>query len=276
MAFLLEEPGEWDKAFRRILDGENLSRPIELTAQRKNGSPSYLEASASRWQSEGRIFVTAILRDVNERRMAVEALRLLNQTLERRVAQSTADRNRMWTLSTDVMMVAGLDGTISSINPAWTQLLGWQEAELHRRQRAGLRRSRRARRCCEPELDALSRGTAPKLIELGMRTSDGASRRIEWSAVAADDLLQAVGRDVTAEREAEEALRKAEEALRHSQKMEAIGQLTGGIAHDFNNMLTAIIGSMEILKRRIHAGRYDDVQSFMDGAIGCGQSRARR
>ena len=56
--------------------------------------------------------------------MAVEALRLLNQTLERRVAQSTADRNRMWTLSTDVMMVAGLDGTISSINPAWTQLAG--------------------------------------------------------------------------------------------------------------------------------------------------------
>ena len=139
----------------------------------------------------------------------------------------------------------------------------------------GLRRCRRARGRCSAGLDALSRGTAPKLIELSMRTSDGASRRIEWSAVAADDLLQAVGRDVTAEREAEEALRKAEEALRHSQKMEAIGQLTGGIAHDFNNMLTAIIGSMEVLKRRIRAGRYDDVQRFMDGAISVGQSRRR-
>ena len=199
--------------------------------------------------------------------MAVDALRLLNQTLEKRVAQSTADRNRMWTLSTDVMMVAGLDGTINSVNPAWTHLLGWQEVGADRRQRHGLRRSRGARRRCRPSCDALSRGTAPKLIELSMRTGDGASRRIEWSAVAADNLLQAVGRDVTAEREAEEALRKAEEALRHSQKMEAIGQLTGGIAHDFNNMLTAIIGSMEVLKRRIRAGRYDDVQSFMDGAI---------
>ena len=82
MAFLLKKPDEWNKAFKAILDGERLSRPIELTARRKNGAPSYLEASASRWKSEGRTFVTAILRDVNERRMAVDALRLLNQTLE--------------------------------------------------------------------------------------------------------------------------------------------------------------------------------------------------
>ncbi|CAN5745652.1 hypothetical protein BH11PSE3_BH11PSE3_43020 [soil metagenome] len=264
--FLLKDASEWTEAFKSILDGEDLSRPIELTARRKNGAPSYLEASASRWLSEGRTFVTAILRDVNERRMAVDALRLLNQTLERRVAQSTADRNRMWTLSTDVMMVAGLDGTINSINPAWTELLGWTEADLIGASVVTfvLPDDRPA---LHAELDALSRGTAPKLFELGMRTSGGASRRIEWSAVAADNLLQAVGRDVTAEREDEEALRKAEEALRHSQKMEAIGQLTGGIAHDFNNMLTAIIGSMEVLKRRINAGRYEDVQTFMDGAI---------
>jgi PAS domain S-box-containing protein len=274
VGLLLQDTAEWDKAFADILRGANLGRPIELMARRKNGSSSYLEATAASWQTEGRVFVTAILRDVNERRMAVEALRRLNQTLERRVAQSTADRNRMWTLSTDVMMVAGLGGTISSVNPAWTQLLGWKEADLIGANLldfvvAGEERSR-----LESELRDLSRGTAPRLIELGMRTAAGGSRRIEWSAVAADELLQAVGRDVTAEREAEAALRRAEEALRHSQKMEAIGQLTGGIAHDFNNMLTAIIGSMEVLKRRIRAGRYDDVQSFMDGAIGAANRAA--
>ena len=46
--------------------------------------------------------------------------------------------------------------------------------------------------------------------------------------------------------------------------MEAVGQLTGGIAHDFNNMLTGIIGSLELLRRRIARGRTEDLDSLID------------
>jgi signal transduction histidine kinase len=72
----------------------------------------------------------------------------------------------------------------------------------------------------------------------------------------------------------EEARRReiVEEHLRQSQKMEALGQLTGGLAHDFNNMLAVIIGSINLLKRRLAKGD-TNVDAFADGALE-GASRA--
>jgi PAS domain S-box-containing protein len=53
-----------------------------------------------------------------------------------------------------------------------------------------------------------------------------------------------ITRDITQGRDAETRLRQA-------QKMEAVGQFTGGAAHDFNNLLMAILGSLEILRKRM-------------------------
>lgn len=60
-----------------------------------------------------------------------------------------------------------------------------------------------------------------------------------------------VTRDLSERREAQLDLDRAREALFQSQKMEAMGQLTGGVAHDFNNLLMAILGSLELAKKRL-------------------------
>jgi PAS domain S-box-containing protein len=60
-----------------------------------------------------------------------------------------------------------------------------------------------------------------------------------------------VTRDITERKRAQEALDQAREALAQAQKMEAVGQLTGGVAHDFNNLLMAVLGSLELLRKRL-------------------------
>jgi signal transduction histidine kinase/CheY-like chemotaxis protein len=42
-----------------------------------------------------------------------------------------------------------------------------------------------------------------------------------------------------------------EAAILHAQKIDSIGNLAGGIAHDFNNILSAILGSASIMRRRL-------------------------
>jgi len=74
-----------------------------------------------------------------------------------------------------------------------------------------------------------------------------------------------ITRDITERKAAQEALDRAREALFQSQKMEAVGQLTGGVAHDFNNLLMAVLGSLELLRKRL--GRDPQQLRLLDNAI---------
>src|SRR5688500_10508688 len=81
-----------------------------------------------------------------------------------------------------------------------------------------------------------------------------------------------ITRDLTERRQAQEALKRTREQLFQSQKMEAVGQLTGGVAHDFNNILAAIVGSLNLARRRMADGQ--DVSRFLDNAVMAAQRGA--
>lgn len=266
IAVLLEESGVGN-ALSTLLQGVALTRPVEIAGKHKSGRIIDLEFSAARWTNQGRGLVTAIFRDITARKISERALRRLNETLESIAADRTADRDRMWLLSSDLMIVAALDGTIKATNPAASTQLGAGDDRL-----VGSNFRELVIEEDRPKWDAeaqtLAASGEPRRFEVRVAGTDRRQRWIDWNAVASSDSIQAVGRDITIEKEAELALHSAEEALRQSQKMEAIGQLTGGIAHDFNNLLAGVIGAMEIVKRRLHTGRLEDLTRFTEAAIG--------
>jgi PAS domain S-box-containing protein len=230
-----------------------------------------LPSGETRWlASRGRCFggpprrLVGINFDVSEARRMAAALGTANAELETRVAERTAERDRAWRLSRDIFVTMDRDSTGRAINPAVLDTLGWTPEEL-----VGTRLIRLVHPDDETSaMTQLVRAASGQVVEryaCRMRRSDDDYRWISWTAVPEGDLIQMVGRDITAEVVAREQLQRTQAALHEAQKLETLGQLTGGVAHDFNNLLTPIVGSLDLLQRRFghdaRAGR------LIDGAL---------
>ena len=174
----------------------------------------------------------------------------------------------LWRCSQDLLLICDRHGTIRAANPAWTRLLGWEATDLLGRDHLDF---------VDPEDRAASaaafgtsRADDPSHCESRMRHKDGSIRWVAWAASSEGGLAFASGRHVTAEK----ALADAEEQLRQSRKMQTVGQLTGGIAHDFNNLLTGMIGNLELLQRRVAAGRSDGLERYAAMAMASAERAA--
>jgi PAS domain S-box-containing protein len=207
--------------------------------------------------------------DIEDQKTTAQALADLNANLEQQIADRTADRNRMWQLSTDIMLIAELDGAVTAVNPAGAAVLGWSEGEFA---------SRNFFDFIHPDdlhqtsfgVKAVSEGSTIGRFENRYRHTDGSFRWITWAIVRGEGRIYAVGRDISADKQQAEALRQTEEQLRQSQKMESIGQLTGGVAHDFNNLLQIISGNLQLLTKEI-AGNERAERRVANAAVAVGR-----
>jgi PAS domain S-box-containing protein len=185
--------------------------------------------------------------DIEAQKISELSLAELNVNLEEMVAARTAERDRMWRLSTDVMLVADFSAKVEAINPGFTNLLGWEESEIVGKDFLQLIHPEDLASTLE-KVSALGHGSNVYGFTNRYRCKDGGYRVVSWSAAPDDRFIHAIGRDVTAEHEHAQARRQAELALQQSQKMETLGKLTGGVAHDFNNLLQVISGNLQLLE----------------------------
>jgi PAS domain S-box-containing protein len=158
--------------------------------------------------------VVGIAMDVSARKDIELRLRDLNEALERRVEERTAERDRAWKNSRDLQAVLAEDGRILAANDAWALILGYDHGELVGRRHLDFVHPEDRATGAEAFREA-STGTMPP-HETRYRHKDGTWRHISWVGAPGGGLVYASGRDVTLERERQAMLEAAEAARREA------------------------------------------------------------
>lgn len=138
--------------------------------------------------------------------------------------RAEVERDRLFNLSLDLLCVAGFDGRLQQVNPAWTECLGWTAEELtsrpmlefvHPDDHAATLRSRAK----------IQEGQSARGFENRYRCKDGAYRWLSWSVhpLAKSQQVFGVARDVTERRKIADALGRNEALLRMATQVSRLG-----------------------------------------------------
>jgi PAS domain S-box-containing protein len=188
-----------------------------------------------------------VTRDLTERKVAAEELRR-SQEQFRMLVQGVTDY---------AIYLLSPDGHVTNWNLGAQRIKGYAPQEI-----IGAHFSRfyteEDRAAGEPQIALDTVAREGRFEREGWRIRKDGTRF--WAHVVIDPVRDDGGklvgyakitRDITERRDAQLKLEQARDVLHQSQKMDAIGQLTGGIAHDFNNLLMAVLGSLELMRKRL-------------------------
>jgi PAS domain S-box-containing protein len=178
--------------------------------------------------------------DVTRQVEAEQALRKLNETLEQRVEAQARERDRIWDVAEDLLIVADTNGKILSINPAWTATLGWSEGDLLGTTFGWLLHPD-DREKTSWGIAHLAEGRKALRFENRLRHKGGSYRWLSWGAVPDKGHIYAVARDVTDLKNAEDQLRVLRQELAQVSRRTTMGAMTASIAHEINQPLAAIV-----------------------------------
>jgi PAS domain S-box-containing protein len=222
---------------------------IEVSGQRPDGAH---RVWVTGWHplkdADGRpLGVNVVAEEITERKRAEEALaasqtalRDLNESLAQRAETQAHERDRIWNVSQDLLVVTDQEARVLAINPAWTATLGWSQEDLVGRTTGWLLHPDDLDKT-RAEVARLAEGLKTLRFENRFRRKSGSYCRVPWTAVPDRGQFYAVGRDVTELYRAEEALRELRGELARASRQTTMGAMTASIAHEINQPLAAIV-----------------------------------